>query len=158
SASWRSGSRRSGDHEKRLRSAPASPDHREVHEAQGRAAHARLRGAPRRHQARDQEGGGVAVRGQGAGSPHRERPRQGQAAGPLRGPPRGLEEGLRRPEEGREDGRVLRPGIREMSLKNFNPTSPGRRFMTHLTFDEITKTTPEKSLTEPLKNTGARDS
>ncbi len=44
-----------------------------------------------------------------------------------------------------------------MALKNFNPTSPGRRFMTHLTFDEITKTRPEKSLTEPLKKTGGRD-
>jgi large subunit ribosomal protein L2 len=45
-----------------------------------------------------------------------------------------------------------------MALKNFNPTSPGRRFMTVLTFDEITKTTPEKSLTEPRKRTGGRDS
>src|SRR5215831_5751836 len=45
-----------------------------------------------------------------------------------------------------------------MALKNFNPTSPGRRFMTHLTFDEITKERPEKSLTEPLKKTGGRDS
>ena len=40
-----------------------------------------------------------------------------------------------------------------MALKNFNPTSPGRRFMTHLTYDELTKSTPEKSLTEPLKKT-----
>jgi large subunit ribosomal protein L2 len=44
-----------------------------------------------------------------------------------------------------------------MALKSFNPTSPGRRFMTVLTFDEITKTTPEKSLTEPRKRTGGRD-
>ncbi len=36
-----------------------------------------------------------------------------------------------------------------MALKKFNPTSPGRRFMTTLTFDEITKAKPEKSLTEP---------
>ncbi len=27
-----------------------------------------------------------------------------------------------------------------MALKQFNPTSPGRRFMTALTFEEITKT------------------
>ena len=45
-----------------------------------------------------------------------------------------------------------------MALKKFNPTSPGRRHMTHLTFDEITKSTPERSLTEPLKKTGGRDS
>ena len=44
-----------------------------------------------------------------------------------------------------------------MALKNFNPTSPGRRFMTHLTYDELTKSTPEKSLTEPLRKTGGRD-
>ena len=45
-----------------------------------------------------------------------------------------------------------------MPLKQFNPTSPGRRFMTALTFDEITKDTPEKALTEPRKRTGGRDS
>jgi large subunit ribosomal protein L2 len=45
-----------------------------------------------------------------------------------------------------------------MGLKQFNPTSPGRRFMTALTFDEITKDTPEKALTEPRKRTGGRDS
>jgi large subunit ribosomal protein L2 len=44
-----------------------------------------------------------------------------------------------------------------MALKNFNPTSPGRRFMTVLTFDEITKSTPEKALTEPRRRTGGRD-
>ena len=44
-----------------------------------------------------------------------------------------------------------------MPLKEFNPTSPGRRFMTTLTFEEVTKPTPEKGLTEPLKRTGGRD-
>jgi large subunit ribosomal protein L2 len=44
-----------------------------------------------------------------------------------------------------------------MALKKFNPTSAGRRFMTVLTFDEITKAEPEKSLTEPLRRTGGRD-
>jgi large subunit ribosomal protein L2 len=44
-----------------------------------------------------------------------------------------------------------------MALKSFNPTSPGRRFMTVLTFDEITKSTPEKALTEPRRRTGGRD-
>ena len=43
-----------------------------------------------------------------------------------------------------------------MALKKYNPTSPGRRFMTALTFDEITKSHPEKSLTEPLRRTGGR--
>jgi len=44
-----------------------------------------------------------------------------------------------------------------MALKKFNPTSPGTRFKTTLTFDEITKAKPEKSLTEPLRKTGGRD-
>jgi len=43
-----------------------------------------------------------------------------------------------------------------MALRKFNPTSPGRRFMTTLTFDEITRSSPEKSLTEPLRRTGGR--
>jgi large subunit ribosomal protein L2 len=43
-----------------------------------------------------------------------------------------------------------------MALKKYNPTSPGRRFMTALTFDEITKSTPEKALTEPLRRSGGR--
>ena len=44
-----------------------------------------------------------------------------------------------------------------MPLKKFNPTSPGRRFMTTLSFEEITKSRPEKSLTEPKKRTGGRN-
>jgi len=43
-----------------------------------------------------------------------------------------------------------------MALRKFNPTSPGRRFMTTLTFDEITRSSPEKSLTQPLRRTGGR--
>ena len=54
-----------GIHEEPLRSHPAAPHHREVHEPQGDPAHPRLRGAPRRHQARDQEGGGDALRREG---------------------------------------------------------------------------------------------
>ena len=44
-----------------------------------------------------------------------------------------------------------------MPVRKFKPTSPGRRFMSVSTFDEITKTTPERSLTEPLKKTGGRN-
>jgi large subunit ribosomal protein L2 len=42
-------------------------------------------------------------------------------------------------------------------IKKFNPTSPGRRFMTALTFEEITKDRPEKALTEPKKRSGGRN-
>ena len=44
-----------------------------------------------------------------------------------------------------------------MGTRKVSPTSPGRRFQTYLTFDEITRTEPEKSLTEPLKRTGGRN-
>jgi large subunit ribosomal protein L2 len=44
-----------------------------------------------------------------------------------------------------------------MPIKTFNPTSPGRRFLTNLTFEEITKDRPEKSLTEPIRRTGGRN-
>ncbi len=44
-----------------------------------------------------------------------------------------------------------------MPIKAYNPTSPGRRGMTGYTFDEITKSKPEKSLTEPLRKKGGRN-
>ena len=45
-----------------------------------------------------------------------------------------------------------------MALKQYNPTSPGRRFMTTLDFSDLTKKRPERALTEPLKKTGGRNS
>ena len=33
-----------------------------------------------------------------------------------------------------------------MALKKFNPTTPGQRHKVAITFDEITKSKPEKSL------------
>ena len=44
-----------------------------------------------------------------------------------------------------------------MPVRKYKPTSPGRRFMSVSTFDEITKTEPEKSLVEPLKKSGGRN-
>ncbi len=44
-----------------------------------------------------------------------------------------------------------------MPVKKFKPYTPARRFMTVADFSEITKTEPEKSLTEPLKKTGGRN-
>ncbi|MGI5822774.1 MAG: 50S ribosomal protein L2 [Dethiobacteria bacterium] len=44
-----------------------------------------------------------------------------------------------------------------MGTKKFTPSSPGRRFMTVSTFQEITKKKPEKSLLEPLQKTGGRN-
>lgn len=44
-----------------------------------------------------------------------------------------------------------------MAVKSFKPYSAGRRFMTVASFDEITASKPEKSLTERLKKTGGRN-
>ena len=44
-----------------------------------------------------------------------------------------------------------------MAVKSFKPYSAGRRFMTVASFDEITASKPEKSLTERLKKNGGRN-
>src|SRR5512136_991786 len=44
-----------------------------------------------------------------------------------------------------------------MGLKKYKPTSAGRRFQTVSDFAEITSTTPEKSLLEPLSKKGGRN-
>ena len=45
-----------------------------------------------------------------------------------------------------------------MGVKKYKPTSPGRRFATVSDFSEITRDRPERSLTEPVKRTGGRNS
>lgn len=44
-----------------------------------------------------------------------------------------------------------------MPIKTYKPISPGRRAMTALTFEEITKKKPERSLLLPLTSTGGRN-
>src|SRR4029078_13315683 len=44
-----------------------------------------------------------------------------------------------------------------MPIRKFNPTSPGQRFQTVQTFDEITTSEPHKALVEPLKSKRARN-
>ncbi len=44
-----------------------------------------------------------------------------------------------------------------MAIRKFKPVTPGTRFMSVSTFEEITKTTPEKSLTAPIKKSGGRN-
>jgi len=44
-----------------------------------------------------------------------------------------------------------------VALKVYRPTSPGRRGMSGSTFEEITKSKPEKSLVKPLKKRGGRN-
>jgi large subunit ribosomal protein L2 len=45
-----------------------------------------------------------------------------------------------------------------MPIKVYKPTSPGRRGMTVSTFEEITRSRPEKSLIRPLKRSAGRNS
>jgi large subunit ribosomal protein L2 len=44
-----------------------------------------------------------------------------------------------------------------MPIRKYNPTSPGQRFQTVQTFDEITTTEPHKPLVEPLHRSGGRN-
>ena len=44
-----------------------------------------------------------------------------------------------------------------MPIRKPKPTSPGRRFVTYSDYAEITKKSPEKSLTEGLKKSGGRN-
>jgi len=44
-----------------------------------------------------------------------------------------------------------------VAVKKFKPTSPGRRFVTVSTFDEITTDQPEKSLLQPLSKKSGRN-
>ena len=44
-----------------------------------------------------------------------------------------------------------------MALRKVKPSSPGRRFQTYETFEDITRSRPEKSLVRPLKRSGGRN-
>jgi large subunit ribosomal protein L2 len=44
-----------------------------------------------------------------------------------------------------------------MGIKSYKPTSPGRRFMTTETFEDVTRTEPERSLVEPVTRKGGRN-
>lgn len=44
-----------------------------------------------------------------------------------------------------------------MAVKKYKPTTPGQRGMTGYTFEEITKSSPERSLLKPLRKSGGRN-
>ncbi len=44
-----------------------------------------------------------------------------------------------------------------MGIRKLKPNTPGTRFMSYSSFEEITKTYPEKSLTTPLKKSSGRN-
>jgi len=44
-----------------------------------------------------------------------------------------------------------------MAVKTYKPITPGQRFKTTSSFEEVTRTTPEKSLLAPLRKSGGRN-
>ena len=76
--------------------------------------------------------------------------------GVIKGDAAGLEEGDRRA-QGRRQDRDLRRSTAVMPIRRYKPTSPGRRFMSVSTFEEVTKSEPEKSLLAPLTKKGGRN-
>src|SRR5512137_589152 len=44
-----------------------------------------------------------------------------------------------------------------MAIRKLRPMTPATRFYSISTFEEVTKTTPEKSLLQPVKKSGGRN-
>ena len=81
--------------------------------------------------------------------------RRGTKRGRILGWTDALAQGDRHPGPRPED-RILRGGL-TMPLRSYKPTSPGRRFMTRSTFEEITTDEPYKPLLEPQKRGSGRN-
>src|SRR5688572_13039731 len=82
---------------------------------------------------------------------------QAEAPRALERNPPPLEEGGRDPPSGRHHRAVRRAEHRIMAIKKYKPTSPGRRFATYLKHEAVTKSEPEKALTEGLTKSGGRN-
>ena len=81
----------------------------------------------------------------------------GQAWSQVLHPAAPVEEGRRHPDARQQDRTVQRLGRDTMPIKVYKPTSAGRRDMTGYTFEEITKSRPERSLTEAMRKRGGRN-
>ena len=118
--------------------------------------------AHRRHQGGHQARRRAAVRSEGRRRAHRpmhgKMKRQGRFVGRRR-TGRRPRSGCRTARRCRSSSKARRgrDGIAAMPIRTYKPTSPGRRFQTVQTFDEITSTEPYKPLTEPLKKSGGRN-
>src|SRR6185369_7055905 len=106
---------------------------------------------------RDPGRGRERVQRQGDGGPYRVLRGQAQAHGSLSGPALGLEEGGR-DTGARPQDRPHRGGLSAMGIRTVKPTSPARRYLTYVTYEEITKTEPEKGLLVPKRRTNGRNS
>src|SRR3954447_10112268 len=97
-----------------------------------------------------------ALRRQGHQRQRRQGAAEAEEARHVQGHAPGLEEG-HRPVARRRHDRDLRRSPSLMPVRRYKPTSPGRRFMSVSTFEEITKKAPEKSLLEPVTKKGGRN-
>src|SRR5579862_8975972 len=120
------------------------------------ARYLHVQGAPRCAQGADPPGRRAAVRGQGRARQRDQGSGEAEAARCLQGHAAGLEKG-RRAAARRRRHRDLPGGSALMPVRRFKPTSPGRRFMTVSDFAEVTKSKPEKALTETLTRKGGRN-
>src|SRR5206468_3970556 len=93
--------------------------------------------------------GDARQRDQGSGEAEAPRRVQGHAAG--------LEEGRRAAARRRQDRDLRRSAALVMPVRRFKPTTPGRRHMSVSDFAEVTKSRPEKALTEKLTKKGGRN-
>src|SRR5204862_122212 len=97
-----------------------------------------------------------AVRGHGAPCEHLQGAGEAEAPRHAQGDEARLEEGDR-PVEARRLDRDLHRSSGLMPIRRYKPTSPGRRFMTVSTFEEVTKSKPDKALTTKLSKKGGRN-
>src|SRR6185369_3965595 len=116
-------------------------------DARGGRQRDRLRSRSAREQDPGQERGRGALQGQGRRGPSLQRPRQSEADGAERGKAPRLAQSVRAAEGRRKSAGLHRGRVTMAMKKNYKPTSPGIRFQSHASFDDLTRTRPEKALT-----------
>ena len=101
---------------------------------------------------------------EGREHPHEHRARQGQAAGPVRRPALGLEEGLRQAARRREDAGIPGGGVVEglewdrlPIAQKYNRRRPARGSRPCRPSTRSRRSEPYKPLVEPLHSTGGRN-
>src|SRR5437660_3014437 len=143
-------------HEPASRPGPAPPgDLRE----ELRADHpeqVHVQGAPGRAQDAGPPGRRGALRRHRRVREHPQGAAEAEAAWADQGKAPRLEEG-HRPAQGRRQDRDLRRSAALVPIRRYKPTSAGRRFMSVSTFEEVTRSEPEKSLLAPLSKKGGRN-
>ena len=114
-------------------------------------------GAPRRAQDADAPGGRAALRRQRPAREHRQGAAEAEAPRDDQGRAPGLEEGDRAAPPGPDDRVSSKERSSDAASAGSSRRRPGRRFMSVSDFAEVTKSKPEKSLTEKLTKKGGRN-